>query len=394
MHDDDPFGFDSLDLGWLRAKQGVKWHRSRGELLAAWVADMDFPAPTVVTDALRAYVDRADLGYADFRNGTGLAELFAGRMAARHGWAPDPSLVHDVCDVVQGVRMVVHLMTQPGDGIAFHTPAYPPFHATVADMGRPLTPIWGERDGTGWRFDLERFEADLTTALSGRPCRVLVLCNPHNPTGHVFTRTELEALAQVVLGHDLLVISDEIHAELTFDARRHIPFASLGDDVAARTVTLTSATKSFNLAAIRCAVLHAGAPAVHAALAALPSHLFGAVSPFGVLATTVAWTQADDWQAAVVRRLSENRHVLARLLAERPALAAIDYAVPEATYLAWLDCRPLGLAEEPVEVFRAGAVELSPGPDFGEQGVGFVRLNLATSPPVLTAIADAMAAAV
>ena len=91
MHDDDPFGFDSLDLGWLRAKQGVKWHRSRGELLAAWVADMDFPAPTVVTDALRAYVDRADLGYADFRNGTGLAELFAGRMAARHGWAPDPS---------------------------------------------------------------------------------------------------------------------------------------------------------------------------------------------------------------------------------------------------------------------------------------------------------------
>lgn len=385
----DDHGFDGLDLGWLRAKQGVKWGRAKGALLAAWVADMDFPPPAPVLEALRAYVDGADLGYPNFREGTGIPELFAARMAARHGWAPEPGRVHEICDVVQGVRLAVHLLTEPGDGIAFHTPAYPPFLGTSTEMGRPLTPIRAVRDGAGWAFDMERFEADLRE----RPCKLLVLCNPHNPTGHVFRRAELEVLAEVAARHDLVVVSDEIHAELVYDGHRHVPFASLSDDAAARTITLTSATKSFNLAAIRFAVVHAGHAGFHEQLAATPLHLYGAVSPFGVFATRAAWTVCDDWQAAVLRRLGENRHLLARLLAGHPSLAAIDYAVPEATYLAWLDCRPLGLADEPVEVFRAGGVELSPGPDFGDQGVGHVRLNLATAPNVLEQVVAAMAAA-
>ena len=388
---DDPFGFASLDLAWVRSKPGVKWHRSNGERLAAWVADMDFPAPAPVLDALRAYVDGGDLGYPDARNGTGVAELFAARMAARHGWSPDAGHVRELGDVVHGVRMVTHLMSRPGDGIAFHTPAYPPFLATSTGMDRPLVPIRSVRHGAGWWFDLERFEAELAT----RPCALLILCNPHNPTGHVFSRTELEALADVVARHDLLVISDEIHAELVYGGgAAHVPFASVSDDAAARTVTLTSATKAFNLAGIRLAVAHVGSPAVRLALAAQPDHLYGAVNPFGVVATKAAWTQGDEWQAAVLARLDANRHLLGTLLGDRPALAGIRYAPPAATYLAWLDCRALGLPDEPVEVFRQGGVELSPGPDFGEQGAGFARLNFATSPAILTDIVDALAASV
>ena len=387
----DPVGLDHLDLEWLRAKPGVKWHRSRGRNLAAWVADMDFPAPAVVRDRLRAFLDGGDLGYPDFRPTNGLAELFAERMAARHGWTLDPAHVRDLDDVVQGVRLVVHLVSSPGDGIAFHTPAYPPFLATSTGMGRPLVPIRAERTEVGWAFDVDRFR----TELAAKPCKVLVLCNPHNPTGRVFTRSELTALAEIVVEHDLVVVSDEIHAELVHPGGgRHIPFASLGDEVAARTVTLTSATKAFNLAGIRCAQAHVGDARVRAALAAQPDHLYGAVSPFGVLATATAWTEGDAWQAAVLARLDANRHLLAELLAARPALAAIDYAVPEATYLAWLDCRALELGDNPAELFAEHGVELSPGPDFGEQGLGFARLNFATAPNVLTAVVDALDAAV
>lgn len=386
----DPFGLDHLDLDWLRSKPGVKWHRSRGRNLAAWVADMDFPAPPVVRERLAAYVAGGDLGYPDGRPTNGLPELFAARMAARHGWTVDPADVRDIDDVVQGVRLVVHLMTRPGDAIAFHTPAYPPFLGTSTGMARPLVPIRAGRTAEGWGFDLERFRHDLAAT----PVKVLVLCNPHNPTGRAFRRDELEALAEVVLEHDLVVVSDEIHAELVHPGARHVPFASLGDEVAARTVTVTSATKAFNLAGIRCAQAHVGDPRVREAWAAQPDHLYGAVSPFGVLATATAWTEGDEWQAAVLARLDANRRLLAELLAARPALAGIDYVVPEATYLAWLDCRPLGLGDDPAAVFAEHGVELSPGPDFGEQGLGFARLNMATAPNVLTAVVDGLDAAV
>ena len=388
-HPADPYGFTSLDMSWLRAKPGVKWHRSRGANLAAWVADMDFPPPGVVIDRLRGYLAAGDLGYPDFRDGTGLRELFAARMAARHGWSPDPSHTREICDVVQGVRLAVHLSSAPGDGIAFHTPSYPPFLATARTMERPFVPIRAVRTAEGWTFDVDRFRHDLRT----QPCRVLVLCNPHNPTGRVFTPAELEELAEIALAHDMVVVSDEIHAELVYAPHVHVPFASLSDEVAARTITLTSATKAFNLAAVRCAVVHFGHAGVRAAFDAAPVHLYGAVSPFGVFATEAAWTEGDDWQRAVVARLDANRQLVGELLAGWPALAATDYAVPEATYLAWLDFRASGGGDEPAAVFSEAGIELSPGVDFGEQGTGFARLNFATSPGVLADLVRALALA-
>jgi cystathionine beta-lyase len=221
----------------------------------------------------------------------------------------------------------------------------------------------------------------------------LLLVNPHNPTGRAFTRDELAGIAEVVVEHDLLVIVDEVHADLVHAPNRHIPFASLGAEVAERTVTITSATKAFNLAGVRCAIGHFGSPTVRAALDAQPKHLLGAVSVLGVEATLAAWTDGDDWLAAVRAHLVSNRDLLAGLLAS--CLPGVRFSPPDATYLAWLDCRELGLPGDPAEFFRTRAgVELSPGPRCGPGGVGHARLNFATSSDILTDIVDRMAGAV
>jgi cysteine-S-conjugate beta-lyase len=211
-------------------------------------------------------------------------------------------------------------------------------------------------------------------------CRVLLLVNPHNPTGRVFDRAELTAIAEVAERHDLVVISDEIHADLAYEPHRHVPFASLGPEAAARTVTITSATKAFNLAGLRCSVAHVGDHRVREALAAQPPLLFGEVSSLGVLATLAAWREGDDWLTEARATLERNRALVAAGLPP-----GVRHHPPEAGYLAWLDCPDLG--PDPAEFFLTEArVLLSPGPDFGPGGEGFARLNFATSGPLLEEI--------
>ena len=385
-----PVDFDDLDLEWLRSKPGAKWHRYGRESLAAWVADMDFPPPPPVTAALRHLVDGGDLGYPDWLDGSPLRQLFATRMADRFGWPAGAEHVREVGNVVQGVQLALHLATSPGSRIALHTPCYRRFLETSSSMHRPILPIAAERTSGGWAFDHDRFEA----ALSAEPgrCRSLILCNPHNPTGHVFSLDELGRLAELAEAHDLLILSDEIHADLVYAPHRHVPIASLGPAVAARTVTLTSATKAFNLAGIRCGVVHVGPPALRAAWDAEPKHLYGIVSPIGVEATRSAWEECDEWLTAAVAHLDRNRARLGRLLGDR--LPQVAYQPPDATYLAWLDFRALPLPDEPADIVRQGGVVLSPGQEFGPGGDGCARLNFATSAAVLEAIIDRMAAAV
>jgi cystathionine beta-lyase len=218
---------------------------------------------------------------------------------------------------------------------------------------------------------------------------VLFLVNPHNPTGHVLRRDELEPLAELALRRDLLVISDEVHADLAYAPHRHIPFASLGEEVAARTVTLTSGSKAFNLSGIRCAVAHVGPRHVRDALDARRGLMFGQVGVLAVEALKAAWTEGDAWLDQVRAVLESNR----RRLAERLP-AGIRYRMPEATFLAWLDCRPLGLGADPTGFFRDEAkVLFFSGSSFGPVGEGFVRLNFATSPRVLDQMLDRVEAA-
>ena len=382
--------FDALDLAWLRAKPGAKWHRHGPDRLAAWVADMDFATPPPIVAALHRFIDAGDLGYPDWLAGSPLRALFAERMAARFAWAPDPQHVREVCDVIQGLQWVLHLATPADSLVALHVPAYPPFLHTSSQMARPILPIPAERTAAGWAFDHDRFAADLAAA-DGR-CRALVLCNPQNPTGHVFTGPELERLAALAEEHDLLIISDEIHADLVYPPLTHVPIAVLDPAIAARTVTLTSATKAFNIAGVRCAVAHLGPEALRSVWSAQPQHLFGVVSPMSAEATRAAWEDSGTWLDALLVHLDRNRRLLGSLLAAQ--LPDVDYVPPDATYLAWLDLGALGLAVPPHTVLRDGGVVLSPGPDFGPEGEGFARLNFATSAAMLEALVAGMASAV
>ncbi|MBP8532176.1 aminotransferase class I/II-fold pyridoxal phosphate-dependent enzyme [Streptomyces sp. MK37H] len=340
-----PAGFEGPDRP--LSVQGVqlhvleeKWHRPGPRVLPAWVADMDFPTPPVVVAALREAVDRRDLGYPDWPDGGPLRRAFARRMMDRYAWAAPADRVREQTDLIQCLQLILHLATSAGDAVAVQTPNYPPFLATLATMNRRAVPIPMHDSADGWCMDL----AALDTAVAGSGCKalVLVLVNPHNPTGRVLPRAELEEIAAIARRHDLLVISDEIHAELVYEPHRHIPFASLSPDAAGRTVTLTSGTKAFNLAAIRCAVTHYGPDRLLALRDAQPPDLYGAVSPLSVVATEAAWREGDAWQ------------------------------------------RDLGLGEPPVErVLGEGDVLFDGGSPFGPDADGFLRLNFATSHAVL-----------
>lgn len=376
---DDPFGLRTLRVEDLARSPGIKWARDPGRL-AAWVADMDFPLAPPIRDRLVALAG-TDVGYPNWpRTGarSPLPPLFTERQTDRFGWTPSEDRLHELADVIQGVQIAIHHLTAPGDGIVVHTPAYPPFLSSIRRAGR-------RRVDLPWPFDLD----DLDRRLEHEPARLLLLCHPQNPTGVVFDRSTLERLAEIVVRHDLVVVSDEIHAELVYRPHVHVPFASLGPEIERRTVTVSSASKAFDLPGLRWAILHAGVDDLQRAMTSLPEHYFGAPNVLAVAATEAAWRHGDPWLGAVMEVLDENRRALEGLLAEH--LPAIRYRVPDATYLAWLDARDLSLGDDPAEEFRRRGVELSPGPTFGPGGAGHVRLNFATSPGVLRTIVEAMA---
>jgi cysteine-S-conjugate beta-lyase len=364
----------------LRSLTCAKWTWHEADVIPAWVADMDLPPAPVAVEAVRALVDRGDFGYnmaAECR----LAEAFAEWQEANHGWRPDTERVRVFCDVMQAVEVAVWLQTQPGDGVVVFTPVYPPFLGTVSKSGRrivecPLDPA------EGWRLDPERL-----SAVVDRGTTAILLCNPHNPTGRAFSREELTAIAEVAERHDLLVISDEIWADLRHPGATHIPMALISEEVAARTLTINAASKSFNVAGLRCAVAHLGHAGLAQSIASVPSHVFGAVSSLGAEATLAAWTAGAPWLAETRVHLTAQRDHLATRLAEE--VPAIGFASPEATYLAWLDFRELGLGDDPAKrLLESARVALSSGLDFGPRGAGFARLNFATTREILDVILD------
>ncbi|MEO8888609.1 MAG: aminotransferase class I/II-fold pyridoxal phosphate-dependent enzyme [Jatrophihabitantaceae bacterium] len=375
-------GFNDVSINWLRHKSGVKWHRPGDEVIPAWVADMDYPIAPVIRAALEACMDRGDLGYPDWPTHP-LAEPFGHRMQSRYDWSPDPDYVRGLTDVIQALQIVISLATQPGDAIVAHTPNYSPFLATIASMGRTLVPAPLQPEGSaGWTWDHEQLDAQVSRARA----KVLLLVNPHNPTGRVFTVAELQRIAELADRHDLIVISDEIHAELAHHPNRHVPFASLSAQTASRTVTVTSATKAFNIAGLRTAVAHVGPAHLRRAWDAQPPDLFGATNVLGVEATLAAWSDGDDWLAGLNAHLLLQREHLVGRLAET---SGVTMRRPEASYLAWLDCRGADLGEDPATWLRRRAgVELSPGPDFGPDNDGYARLNFATTTALLDELVD------
>jgi cystathionine beta-lyase len=308
-------------------------------------------------------------------------------MQRLYGWSFAPSRVEILSDVVQGMYTALHQLTEPGDGAVVQTPIYAPFLGCVRKQGRRLDENRLVLGPDGYTVDVDGLRA-----IGDSRTRALLLCNPHNPSGRAFRRDELEAIARVALERDWVVVADEIHQDLVWSGHRHVPFASLGPEIEARTVTLTAASKAFNIAGLRCGVAIFGSEAQKRRFDALPRHIRGGIGTLGIEALDAAWRHSGPWLEAVRAYLEANRARVVDFVARE--LPGVVLHPPEATYLAWLDCRSLELAPSPYAFFLSEAkVALSDGPTFGDAGRGFVRLNFATSRGILDEALERMAKA-
>lgn len=378
---------EPLSLEQLRARRNNKWRFYPEDVLPAWVADMDYTAPAPLKNFMRQMAEASDFCYPLKPPYPQLNRALAQRMDAHFGWNIDGLPVEALNDVVQGIGIALMTLGEAGQGAVVHPPIYGPFLEATRDTQRPavFNPIVPTENGYALDFDqLERAVTEST--------RFLLLCNPHNPTGRVFTRNELGRLAEVALRHDLVILSDEIHADLVYPGHAHVPMATLSEEVAARTVTFYSASKAFNIAGLRFGVAIFGSDALHRRFKRYPRCLRGGFNAFGAEATRIALEECDGWLDDVLAYLDGNRDLIAQ--AVRGQMPGVVYREPEATYFAWLDCRRLDLGEEPFDFFlREARVALEPGVRFGPQGAGFARLNFATSKSLLAEMLERMAAA-
>lgn len=354
-------------------RTSVKWGVHPGDVIPMWIAEMDSsPCPAVV-EAVSAAVGRGDTGYA-------LTEAYAVEVAsfaeAEWGWAFDPSTTTRVADVLTGVTHLLRLFTDEGGPVVVSPPVYNAFYDVVAAAGRQVVeaPL-----GADSRLDLDRLATVFAEVTAGGRRAAYLLSNPHNPTGTVHSADELAALARAADAHGVRVISDEIHGPLVFAPGTFTPYLSLPGTE--RGVTVTSASKAWNLAGLKAAIAVPGGEAVTDLRRLHPFVTFGA-SHLGVIAQTAAFRDGRDWLHRLVRELDGNRQLLAELLAER--LPDVDLVEPRSTYLAWLDLRGLGLGDDPAaELLQRARVALSSGPTFGSGGRGHARLNFGTSPEII-----------
>lgn len=366
-----------LDLEQLRTRTSMKWRAFPPDVLPAWVAEMDVPLAEPVARAITDAVARGDTGYPA---GTDYAAALREFAVDRWRWEPEIARMRIVPDVMLGLVEVLKLLTAAGDAVVVNCPVYPPFYAFTRNAGRQVVeaPL-----GPDDRIDLDALDAAFRRAGAGS---VYLLCSPHNPTGTVHTRDELAAVARLANERGVRVVADEIHAPLVSPRVAWTPYLRVPG--AERGFALLSASKGWNLAGLKAALVVAGPEAGE--LDRLPEEVGHGPSHLGVLAHTAALREARGWLDDLLVGIDENRELLTRLLAEQ--LPEVEHRVGEATFLAWLDCRALGL-DDPARAFRErGRVALSDGADFGSGGAGHVRLNLGTSPELVAEAVRRMAA--
>lgn len=366
----------ALPLELLRQRSSTKWRSYGDDVIPMFVAETDFPLAPVITAALHRAVEIGDTGYTPPRPGI---DLDFAAYADRHwGWRIDPSRIRWTGDVMMGVVEVLRAVTSPGDRVIVTPPVYPPFYDTVEEAGAVVERVPLIDDGERWSLDLAGIERALAEG-----ARAVLLCNPHNPTGTVHERESLAALARLAARYGASVVSDEIHAPLTHAPAVFTPFLDAAPEAAAVGYTVTSASKTYNLAGLKCAVIVTGSESTAAVVRALPWEVEWRAGLFGVLANRAAFSvDSDEWLEALLAALDENRRLLAELLAEHLPLAR--YRVPDAGFLAWVDVSAYGWGENPAPFIRREAkVALHHGPLFGEQGVGHVRINVGCAPEVL-----------
>jgi cystathionine beta-lyase len=357
----------------------LKWTHYGPDVLPLWVADMDFPAPEPVRDALRATIEHGIFGYElPTRK---LTETVARRMERLYGWRVTPEMVLATPGIVAGFKAAARAVCKPGEGVLVQPPVYHPFlevpdHTGTVGQFAPLRQV-NEGHTLRYEIDWPAFESGLNS--NGTRTAMFLLCHPHNPTGKIYSRSDLERMAEVCLRNDAVICSDEIHSELLLGGARHLPLAAISPEIARRSITLVSPSKTFNLVGLFCGFAIIPDAALRARYRRVLQHLALHVNSLGLIAAEVAFSgSCDPWLEELRRYLTANRDCVVDFVSRE--LPNVRVTMPDATYLAWLDFNDLvragPVAPDAYDFFLEKArVALNPGAEFGPGGEHFVRLN-------------------
>ena len=382
--------FSAHNLAELHTHRSEKWRGFPQDVLPLPVAEMDFPVAEPIKAILTEMVAHSDLGYLGPIPELGLG--FKKFAAERWNWTVDEKQVRAATDVGVAVVEILRVFTQPGDSILISSPVYHNFYTWINETKLTLVDVPFERTGdeatNPWVINWASIEKAYASGI-----KVHLLCSPHNPLGFIYTEQDLLKIVALAKKHNVLVISDEIHAPLTFPGETFIPILSLGDDAETVSVTVTAASKGWNIAGLKCAIIISQNAEMNSKLANLAPAMHYRASLLGGFATAVAFANSGVWLDSAIAQLDHNRHLIKELLAEK--LPTVRYHLPQNSYLAWLDVESLNLGVDPsVTLIEKGRVAFNPGHAFGKQCDQYVRLNFATSPEIITEAIERIARAV
>ena len=373
----------ALTLAELRKRKSVKWRHFPSNVLPLPVAEMDFPTAPKIKAALTDMVERSDTGYlGPFPE---LFDAFANFSAKRWGWQVDTKQMRIATDVGVGIVEIMRTLIKPGEKVMLNSPVYENIwrwvsevHATTVD-----TPL--SEDNLSYKLDLAAIEKEYQNGV-----KVHILCHPHNPVGVIFSKDQLSDLADLAKKYQVVILSDEIHAPLTYDAKSFTPFLNVSQNAKEVGITITSASKSFNLAGLKCALIITDSIKLQERINVMPPAVTWRASLFGAVASTAAYAESVDWLDGVLITLDQNRKLVEKLIATKAP--AIKYRIPDFGYLAWLDLSALALGEDPAAVIlEKGKLAVNGGVLYGPKHKSFVRLNFGTSPEIITEAFDRLA---
>ena len=370
----------ALALDELRKRKSSKWRQYPSDVLPLPVAEMDFPIAPAVKASLQDMLDRSDTGYLGaFPE---LFEAFAKFSKSRWNWQPDTTQIRIATDVGVGIVEVMRTLIKAGDKVMLNSPVYeniwkwiPEVNATLVDV--PLT-----ENELNYKLDLDAIEREYANGV-----KLHILCSPHNPVGIIYTRSELETIATLAKMYGVIILSDEIHGPLTFNKKDFSPFLSVSDDAKEVGIIITSASKSFNFAGLKCALIITESAMLKEKINAMPPALTWRASLFGAVASTAAYSQSDEWLDGVLITLNENRNLVKKLIDTK--IPTIKYRIPDFGYLAWLDVSSLGLGSDPAgQILERSKLALNAGILYGPKHSNFVRFNFGTSEEIINQAFD------
>ena len=373
----------ALTLAELRKRKSVKWRHFPSDVLPLPVAEMDFPTAPKIKAALTDMVERSDTGYlGPFPE---LFDAFANFSAKRWGWQVDTKQMRIATDVGVGIVEIMRTLIKPSEKVMLNSPVYENIwrwvsevHATTVD-----TPL--SEDNLSYKLDLAAIEKEYQNGV-----KVHILCHPHNPVGVIFSKDQLSDLADLAKKYQVVILSDEIHAPLSYDAKTFTPFLNVSQNAKEVGITITSASKSFNLAGLKCALIITDSIKLQERINVMPPAVTWRASLFGAVASTAAYAESVDWLDGVLITLDQNRKLVEKLIASKAP--AIKYRIPDFGYLAWLDLSALALGEDPAAVIlEKGKLAVNGGVLYGPKHKSFVRLNFGTSPEIITEAFDRLA---